>query len=934
MFIRAAAAAAVGAVLIAAPPAGAQSTDTSPPVVSVGNTPSAPAQRNGDPVNGVAPVSTSTGNGNWFTAAGVTLQLSATDDVGVTRLEYSLDAGATWVSLPATGGSTTPITNEGQNSVRVRAFDAAGNIARGTAANTTLNQAAAAGATAVRLASTSGRVVGDEVVLEPGTANEESVRIASIPSPAPASPNPNVTLSAPLTKAHAAAAAVTTYPQFRSVAVNIDTRRPTATFPAQVVNNRIGHGAANVSVTRVDPTPGSGGTAVRETWLDGQWAYPLPLDASKLSLGKHTWTLLMTDNAGNGNKVTLTFLVTTSIADLDALLAKWGTTGTIPAATVTTLRAQVAQAKAASDGGDKVAAISALDAFRGQLGTVANAAARNTLITDTNDVIRQLRGIADDPAPADLGVTEAPATGQPRHLFVPPSAPVRNAKPAFKVLVFSNRAGDGSFRHPAIEDAEVMIQELGREKNFDVDVWDPQYPNAGPADTPFSSAANLAQYKVIIGDSSVGNTVLNPAYKMKDGTVVNEQLAFQQYIQAGGGYIASHAANDSLHNWGWYKDFLGGLFVSHPSNQSGFGTDCGSCYWVEVTNEDPSHPSMAAAGVPKVAAVADELYHFDRKPRGYVHVLQTLNEDTYKTAMGVSASAGQLEGGDHPISWCSNYDGGREWSQVLGHNWELYKTAWFRESFYQGILTAGGLKYANCVSHQEVKTLLATLKASGGITDAAATAGTTAVQAAFDKYNTLDKAQISASLGDIAALNTLAQDPASGDAASRGKLVAKAAELKQWMLVLLGAQDVSGGATGTVPATLSLALGTPPSFGAFVPGVATTYTAGSKATVISTAGDATLSVADASPTATGKLVNGSFSLASPVQVKATSAAGAGAALANVAGTSAPTPVLTYSGPVSNDEVTLSYAQAIGVNEALRTGSYSKTFTYTLSTTTP
>ena len=148
-----------------------------------------------------------------------------------------------------------------------------------------------------------------------------------------------MTLTAPLAKAHAAAAAVTTYAQFRSVAVNIDTRLPTATFPAQVVNNRIGHGAANVNVTRVDPTPGSGNAAVRETWLDGQWVYPLPLDASKLSLGKHTWTLLMTDSAGNGNKVTLTFLVTTSIADLDALLAKFGTATTIPAATVTALRA-------------------------------------------------------------------------------------------------------------------------------------------------------------------------------------------------------------------------------------------------------------------------------------------------------------------------------------------------------------------------------------------------------------------------------------------------------------------------------------------------------------------------------------------------------------------------------------------------------------------
>ena len=45
-------------------------------------------------------------------------------------------------------------------------------------------------------------------------------------------------------------------------------------------------------------------------------------------------------------------------------------------------------------------------------------------------------------------------------------------------------------------------------------------------------------------------------------------------------------------------------------------------------------------------------------------------------------------------------------------------------------------------------------------------------------------------------------------------------------------------------------------------------------------------------------------------------------------------MLTYSGPVSNDAVTLTFSQAIGANEALRTGSYSKTLTFTLSTTTP
>src|SRR5262249_14363505 len=45
---------------------------------------------------------------------------------------------------------------------------------------------------------------------------------------------------------------------------------------------------------------------------------------------------------------------------------------------------------------------------------------------------------------------------------------------------------------------------------------------------------------------------------------------------------------------------------------------------------------------------------------------------------------------------------------------------------------------------------------------------------------------------------------------------------------------------GTVPATLSLTLGANPSFGAFTPGVAKTYTASTTATVVSTAADADL----------------------------------------------------------------------------------------------
>ena len=70
---------------------------------------------------------------------------------------------------------------------------------------------------------------------------------------------------------------------------------------------------------------------------------------------------------------------------------------------------------------------------------------------------------------------------------------------------------------------------------------------------------------------------------------------------------------------------------------------------------------------------------------------------------------------------------------------------------------------------------------------------------------------------------------------------------------------------GTVPATLSLTLGAPAHFGAFTPGVAREYTASTTANVISTAGDATLSVVDPSSNAPGRLVNGAFALPQPLQ---------------------------------------------------------------------
>jgi hypothetical protein len=134
-----------------------------------------------------------------------------------------------------------------------------------------------------------------------------------------------------------------------------------------------------------------------------------------------------------------------------------------------------------------------------------------------------------------------------------------------------------------------------------------------------------------------------------------------------------------------------------------------------------------------------------------------------------------------------------------------------------------------------------------------------------------------------------------------------------------GSTSTPGDVGGTVPATLSLTLGPAAAFGPFTPGVNGDYSATQTASVISTAGDAALTVSDPSSTATGHLVNGTYALPSPLLA---------------AGHELPSVVKTWSAPVTGDPVTIAFTQHISANDALRTGTYAKTLTFTLSTTNP
>jgi cytochrome c len=90
---------------------------------------------------------------------------------------------------------------------------------------------------------------------------------------------------------------------------------------------------------------------------------------------------------------------------------------------------------------------------------------------------------------------------------------------ARKVLVFTKTKG---YHHASIPAGVAAIEQIGKENNFSVDV---------DSNSNVFNDDDLKKYKAVIFLSTTGN-ILNS----------DEQVAFQRYIEAGGGYMGIHAA--------------------------------------------------------------------------------------------------------------------------------------------------------------------------------------------------------------------------------------------------------------------------------------------------------------------------------------------------------------------------------------------------------
>jgi cytochrome c len=216
-----------------------------------------------------------------------------------------------------------------------------------------------------------------------------------------------------------------------------------------------------------------------------------------------------------------------------------------------------------------------------------------------------------------------------------------------RVLVFAKTKG---YHHESIPDGIAAIKQIGKEHHFEVDET---------TDASDFNENKLKQYRAVVFLSSTGN-VLN----------AEQQVAFQRYIEAGGGYMGIHAAADCEYTWPWYNGLVGAYFMSDPGNPN--------VRKATVVVSDTSNAAMK--GIPQRWERTDEWYNY-KSINPTIKVIAKLDEESYE---------GGENGENHPIAWYHNYDGGRAFYTGGGHTKESYSEPLFLQHLTGGLLYAMG----------------------------------------------------------------------------------------------------------------------------------------------------------------------------------------------------------------------------------------------------
>jgi len=234
---------------------------------------------------------------------------------------------------------------------------------------------------------------------------------------------------------------------------------------------------------------------------------------------------------------------------------------------------------------------------------------------------------------------------------------------------------DGRNNHDWKSTTPILKKALEDSGLFTVDVA--TAPENGKDVSTF--APTFADYKVVVLNYN----------DMKDLWSEATRKALVDYVEAGGGLVAVHAANNAFPKWPEYNEMIGlgwrdnkfgdrlvlddaGKPVRTPKGE-GPGAGHGPQHAFEVIIRQPEHPIVA--GLPTAwLHASDELYHGQRGPATGMEILATAWSDKEK---GGTAS-------HEPMIWVIPRGKGRVVTNVMGHSVGAMKCVGFQTTLTRG----------------------------------------------------------------------------------------------------------------------------------------------------------------------------------------------------------------------------------------------------------
>lgn len=259
---------------------------------------------------------------------------------------------------------------------------------------------------------------------------------------------------------------------------------------------------------------------------------------------------------------------------------------------------------------------------------------------------------------------------------------------------------DGQNNHIVWPKSTLMMKQmLEASGRFSVDVqrtryvWKSErfladYPllnhNAVPVEQPKSDpefSPDFSQYDVVIS---------NFGWRAADWPK-STQLAFEEFVNNGGGFVTVHAANNAFGSWPAYNQIIGlggwggrneksGPYLYVADNNQivqdtspGAAGGHGKQHPFTIDNRDPTHPIMQnlPASWPHVR---DELYNRLRGPAENVNLLATAYDSPEQGGFGRH----------EPVLMTISYGEGRVFHTTLGHGAKVYESDSFIVTFVRG----------------------------------------------------------------------------------------------------------------------------------------------------------------------------------------------------------------------------------------------------------